>query len=138
MQYLCVKQLTAGGKTYNPGNVIPDNVILPERSSRLIKNGYISLINGKMNTFQNIIQISVKQDSDKENEQKVLIPAKPEEIQQVFSVMQLNTEEAAKVIVNITNENVLILLHAADSRKTIKNAAKEQAGKLFTIEGVDT
>ena len=45
MQYLCIKQLTAGGRTYNPGNIIPDGVILPERSSKLIKNGYISKVN---------------------------------------------------------------------------------------------
>ena len=36
MQYLCLKQLTAAGTTYYPGNIVPDGVILPERSSKLI------------------------------------------------------------------------------------------------------
>lgn len=144
MQYLCERQLTAGGKTYNPGNIIPDGVILPERSSKLIKNGYISKIDGgtavaelkktEPNAWQDIIQISVKRDSDGENEQITAIPARPEEIQQVFSIMQLNAEEGAKSIAGVKSENVLILLHAADSRKTIKNAAKEQADKLFSNE----
>lgn len=171
MQYLCERQLTAGGKTYNPGDIIPDGVILLERSSKLIKNGYISKIDGgtvvkysgnqngmftqeqvdsmvagavavavaelkktELNAWQDIIQISVKRDSDGENEQITVIPARPEEMQQVFSIMQLNAEEGAKAIAGVKSENVLILLHAADSRKTIKNAAKEQADKLFSNE----
>lgn len=83
--------------------------------------------------YDGMIQIAVKGAFDG---QFTAIPAKPEEIQQVFSVMQMNAEEGAKVIADITSENVLILLHAADSRRTIKNAAKEQADKLFSTEGV--
>lgn len=84
-------------------------------------------------TYAGAVQITVKGASDG---QFTAIPAKPEEIQQVFSIMQMNAEEGAKVIADITSENVLILLHAADSRRTIKNAAKEQADKLFSTEGV--
>ena len=50
--------------------------------------------------------------------------------------MQLNADEGIKIITDVRSENVLILLHAADSRKTIKNAAKEQADKLFRDEEV--
>ncbi len=183
MQYLCEKQLTAGEVTYHPGEIIPDGVILPERSGKLIKSGYISELNleipenpesGQEKVFtekevdamiadavaeaeknnekrlaelqvyaaelQEIesgltrtVQISVKSASDGENEQITAIPAKPEEIQQVFSILQMNAEEGAKAIAEVTSENVLILLHAADSRKTIKNAAKEQEDKLFLV-----
>lgn len=61
----------------------------------------------------------------------------PEEINQVFAVMQLKADEGVKMIEDVTSENVLILLHAADSRKTIKNAAKEQADKLSLKEAKD-
>lgn len=148
MQYLCVKQLTAGGTVYYPGEVIPDSVILPERSAKLIKSGYLSeldiglqkyaaeLQEMELGAYEGTIQISVKSASDGENEQITTILAKPEEIQQVFSILQMNAEEGAKVITEVTSENVLILLHAADSRKTIKNAAKEQADRLFSaMEG---
>lgn len=77
--------------------------------------------------YDGMVQISVYG----ENEQVMVVPATPEEIQQVFSIMQQTAEEGAKVIADVTEENVLILLHAADSRKTIKNAAKERADKLF-------
>ena len=76
--------------------------------------------------------IDIVIDSDGENEQHMTVLAKSEEIQQVFSIMQLNVDEGAKAIADIKSENVLILLHAADSRKTVKNAAKEQADKLFS------
>lgn len=65
------------------------------------------------------------------NGQVTVIPATPEEIQQVFSIMQMNAEDGSKEIAGVTSENVLVLLHAADSRKTIKNAAKDRADKLF-------
>lgn len=182
MQYLCEKQLTAGGTTFYPGNIIPDGVILPERGSKLKRNGYISefdenavqkpvdnqtvmftqeqvdsMINEAVaemqqkheelqqavaelketepGAFEGTVQISLKGDSDGENEQVTVIPATPEEIQQAFSIMQLNAEEGAKAIADVQSENVLILLHAADSRKTIKEAAKKQADNLFSNGG---
>lgn len=78
------------------------------------------------------VMINIVIDSDGENEQHMTVWAKSEEIQQVFSIMQLNVDEGTKAIADVKSENVLILLHAADSRKTVKNAAKEQADKLFS------
>ena len=145
MQYLCVKQIPLAGKTYHPGEIIQDGVVLPERSLKLQRSGYISrmdeepaaeLRETEPGAFEGTIQISVKGESDGENEQITAIPATPEEIQQVFSIMQLNAEDGAKAIAEVKAENVLILLHAADSRKTIKEAAKKQADNLFSTNGV--
>lgn len=149
MQYLCAKQLSFAGKTYYPGNIIPDGVILPERSLKLLRSKHISEISEGIaaeavaelretepGAFKGTVQISVKGESDGENEQITAIPATPEEIQQVFSIMQLNAEDGAKAIAEVNAENVLILLHAADSRKTIKEAAKKQADNLFSTNGV--
>ena len=144
MQYLCVKQLAAGGTVYYPGEVIPDSVILPERSAKLIKSGYLSELDMEMpyksiheqaepGTYDGTIQIVMKGISEGENEQLTSVAAKADEIQQVFSIMQMSAEEGAKEITQVKSENVLVLLHAADSRKTIKNAAKEQADRLFSV-----
>lgn len=187
MQYLCVKQLTAGGTVYYPEEVIPDGVILPERSAKLIKSGYLSELDmeipyksiheqGKLftesevdimiahavaetekkreeqlaelqkytaeleetepGTYDGTIQIVIKGIFEGENQQLTTVPARADEIQQVFSIIQMSAEDGAKEITQVKSENVLILLHAADSRKTIKNAAKEQADKLFSaMEG---
>lgn len=183
MQYLCLKQLTVGKTTYHLGDTIPDDVILPARSEKLIRSGYISKLDEeteysknesglftqeqvdkmiaeavdeavnnmvvemeqKQKALQeaagvlqeegflseNIVIIPVKGDADGDNEQITTILMTPNEIQQVFSIMQQNADEGSKAITTIKSENVLILLHAADSRKTIKEAAKKQADNLF-------
>lgn len=76
------------------------------------------------------VQIAVGGSADGGNGQVTLIQVAAEEIRQVFSIMQLNADKGARAIADVTSDNVLVLLHAADSRKAIKNAAKEQADKL--------
>ena len=83
--------------------------------------------------YDGTIQIVIKGVSEGENEQLTIVPTRADEIQQVFSIMQMSADEGAKEIAEVKSENVLILLHATDSRKTIKNAAKEQADKLFSV-----
>ncbi len=185
MQYLCEKQLTVGGATYYPGEILPDGVIMPERSAKLIRSGYISKVGETRDressnetelftqeqvdrmlseaveeavnntlaemgcvqesaaelialdppTYQDVIQISVKCESDGEKEQHLMVLAAAEEIQQVFGIMQMNATEGAEAIAGVKSENVLILLHAADTRKTIKDAAKKQADNIFSASG---
>ncbi len=177
MQYLCLKQLTVGKTTYHLGDTIPDDVILPARSEKLIRSGYISKLGEETEYSKNqgglftqeqadkmiaeaivsmkqkeeelqqvvadlkkckltendgMISVSVKKESDGEKEQIAIILVTPDEIQQVFSIMQQNADEGSKAIAAIQSENVLILLHAADSRKTIKEAAKKQVDNLFS------
>lgn len=80
------------------------------------------------------VVISVKGDSDGDNEQQTAVLATLEEIQQVFGIMQLTASDGAAAVAGVKSENVLILLHAADSRKTIKDAAKKQADNLFSTQ----
>ena len=82
-------------------------------------------------TYDGKIDIAVMGESDGENAQASVVSATQEEIQQVFNIMQMNAEEGAKAVAEVASENVLILLHAADSRKGIKTAAKKQADVLF-------
>lgn len=82
--------------------------------------------------YDGVIPISVKGESD---EQQAAVPATPEEIQQVFGIMQMNATDGAEAIAEVKSENVLILLHAADTRKTIKDAAKKQADNIFSTSG---
>lgn len=193
MQYLCEKQLALGGSTYNPGDIIPDGVVLDSRAGKLENSGYISVIRntpygreaallhiGEItmytqeevdkivaeaieeavnNTvvemeqkqqelqqaaaglreavpeaYEGTVQVSIEGTADGDNAQATVIPATQEEIQKVFSIMQMNAEDGVKEIAGVTSDNVLVLLHAADSRKTVKNAAKEQAGKLLHMD----
>lgn len=81
---------------------------------------------------QGTVIIPVKGNSDGDNGQQTAVPATPEEIQQVFGIMQMNAADGAAAIAGVKSENALILLHAADSRKTIKDAAKKQADNIFS------
>ena len=85
----------------------------------------VELIEVESGTFGSAVSVTVF--GEKED---MAIFLSPEEIQQVFSIMQLNADKGARAIADVTSDNVLVLLHAADSRKAIKNAAKEQADKL--------
>lgn len=78
-----------------------------------------------------VVTIAVDGGSDG---QQMAVPTTPEEIQRVFEIMQMTAEDGAKAIAEVGSENVLILLHAADSRKTVKEAAKKQADNLFPAE----
>lgn len=145
MQYVCIKQLTAGKKTYYPGDIIPDHVILPERSRKLIRNGYLSECNNdaiQMPIAESVhpsaaknpipmFPIKVYGEGGKEIESLLSL----DEVRQIFSILQMSVEEGVKQIAKVKSENVLVLLHASDSRKTIKNAAREQADKGFSTEG---
>lgn len=82
--------------------------------------------------YEGTVTISVFGEGEGDNEQVTAVPATAEEIQQVFTIMQMNADNGAKAITEVQNENVLILLHAVDSRKTIKDAAKKQADNLFS------
>lgn len=83
--------------------------------------------------YDGVVIVSIGTAGEGENEQAMALPLKPEELQQAFAIMQLNAEDGAKEIANVVSENVLILLHAVDSRSTIKKAAKTQADTLSTI-----
>lgn len=85
-------------------------------------------------TYDGKIIIPVDGESDGENGRKTAVPATPEEIRQVFNILQMNAEEGARAIAEVKEENVLILLHAGDSRKAIKTAARKQADALFAEE----
>lgn len=60
------------------------------------------------------------------------VTATPEQIQHTFGILQCTADDGTKYIADITDETVLLLIHAADSRKTVKNAAKEQRDKIFS------
>ena len=178
MQWLCKKMLAIGGKSFCPGDIIPEGVIFPERSGKLLRSGHISKINPEAeqgfvfggekmfpeskvkemiahevaeaeqkkdsqmkelkeyiaelqempSVSDGVIQLEIKGAAD---ELAASVSIKTEEVQQVFSIMQLNAEEGVKAINAVKSEDVLLLLHATDSRKTIQNAARERAEKLF-------
>lgn len=58
-----------------------------------------------------------------------------EDIQSVVDVLQMNADDGAKAVTSVQSDSVLILLHALDTRATVKKAAQKQHDTLFSAEG---
>lgn len=84
--------------------------------------------------FDGVVIIPIRKDGDEENGQQMALPMTPEEIVQAAVIMQHKADDAVKAVAELDNENVLIFLHAVDSRSSVKTAAKKQAGKLSPID----
>ena len=53
-----------------------------------------------------------------------------EDVQSVVDVLQMNAEDGAKAVASVKSDSVLILLHALDTRATVKKAAQKQHDTL--------
>ncbi len=74
------------------------------------------------------VPVTVKEDGDSAEMMAVLLTHA--EVQKVFSIMQMVVPDAEKAVSEVTGENVLIVLHACDSRTGVKKAVKNRADKL--------
>lgn len=145
MSYVCVKPITLLGNAYMPGDLIQDGHILPTRERALLRTGCIAEVTGaaelpvaelvQVETGEEVtFSVPVIQEVDGDTAQVMSVPLTEGDVQHIFSIMQMNAEEAAKAVKDVTSENVLIVLHAADSRNTVKKAAKSQAEALEPAE----
>lgn len=132
MNYLCKKTCQFGTTLYEKGSIIPESVIAKNRIRTMITNGYIVSVNEVGETEQLVSKAEIKQ---------LIIPIVKEEgsfeltintdyVVNVLKVMQMNTEKAIQEINKIKEEDSLILIHALDSRKEIKDAAEVKATDL--------
>lgn len=63
------------------------------------------------------------------------VPAAPESVVTAACNLQLTAEDSIKAIETMTDETALILIHALDSRKTVKAAAQARAEALSQAGG---
>lgn len=145
--YTCIKPCTFGGVAYMVGDAIPSEAVLPSRERALIKQGFIapaveteSLLEenkslmAKVAALEKGVARAAELPPEPADELKsIVIPitAKggvlelemtPEDIIKTVATMQLNAEEAAKAVGEIEKEELLILIDALDTRKTVKTA----------------
>ena len=75
--------------------------------------------------------VTVKGDGDN----VTAVSCSAEDIQSVVDVLQMNADDGAKAVTSVQSDSVLILLHALDTRATVKKAAQKQHDTLFSAEG---
>ena len=144
MSFVCVKPVNLSGNKYLHGEMIEEGHVLPSRVCALIRMGYIAKAEAEPLPVTELVQVEtgeevkfsipVIQEADGDTIQVMSVPLAEEEIQNIFAVMQMNVEEAAKAIEDIRSEDVLIVLYAADSRQGVKKSAKKRAMALTENE----
>lgn len=145
MRLIAKKPCSFGGKNFFIGEEIPECLVAsPESQEKL---GVLAIAGDGAGEIAAGVAAELKETEDRAYDRAVTIfvndgtdsgmmavPVAEDEIRQVFSVLQMNAEEAAKAVSGVESENVLILLHAADSRKTVRDAARKRAGSLPSVQ----
>ena len=150
--YTCVKPITLGGTNYAAGDFIPAEAVLPTRSRTLIRQKYIAPTGAQapqqapegtggeaeLQAELDRVTEALAAAQATRTAETVTVPltrdgalfevvASVESLIAATTIMQQNAENAAKAIKDLEDDNALILLHALDSRKTVKDAAQAKA-----------
>lgn len=160
MRLIAKKPCSYGGKQFFIGDEIPaDLVANAEREEKL---GVISIANadagvsGQSGTLftqeqvDEMIQSAVAEIKPIDTETDDIgfavtvkgeggnvtaVSCSAEDIQEVVDVLQMNADDGARAVANVKSDSVLILLHALDTRSTVKKAAQKQHDTLFSADG---
>lgn len=133
MKLIAKKPCSFGGKQFYIGDEIPVELVMEPKTQE--KFGILTIVNDEAVT-------AVMDPAEPGGDVIVVplvIPGKDgpvsleltaEDIQTVMDVLTVNTDDAEKRIEQIDSDDILFLLNAADTRKTVKNAAKARAQAL--------
>lgn len=141
MSYICRKALSLGGTTYQPGEAIHDGAVLPSRVRSLTSCGYImeqtdepaaEAAAPSVETSGGVLYVPIKGDDD------LTVPIPVDGAAFIFALQQSAADEAASMLQDVEDENILILIHATDSRKSVRAAAKARAAALHPSEDANS
>ena len=136
--FIALKPCEFAGQRFLAGNSIPTELVHPGAVKRLKKQRMIA----EANEQKEVVEVAVEQTETKplftvpvlaeEGTLPVELPA--EDLEVLFMVLQKTADEAGNIIAEQTNKDLLLCIHALDSRKTVKNVAKEKATALIEAE----
>ncbi len=109
---------------YNDGGVVPGNA--PLESTVDVGEAVVPL-----RAIEDQIQVTIPIEAETGIQ---TISAAPESIIDALRIMQMDVKAAEKEIEDLEDENALIILHACDSRKGIKNASEKKALSILHPE----
>lgn len=132
MAYTALKPCRFAGRDYMVGESVPDEAIRPGAAKDLVKMQVIApqadIIEPVrvIEPAEKTISIAVP---DEEGGTEWL-PLTQDDLQNVFDVLIGTTAQAEPIIENMESNWALYLLNLADSRKSVKQAAKDRAKAL--------
>lgn len=130
MAFICLKACALGGIQYGQGDSVPEEAVLPARARALQRMGYLAEQPPQTGVERNPPTDTPILVSVVFGEETGDLLIWPEDIRTVFCILQKNAEDATKAIAAVERDGTLMLLHAADSRKTVKAAAAARAKAL--------
>lgn len=138
MRLIALRPCSFGGKKYFIGDEVPEedviNLTVHESQGTLAAIKYDQNIIPEAAENRKVM-IPVIRDGEGDVADVLSIPLTEGEIQHVFSIMQMTADKAIAAMEDIGSEDVLIVLHASDSRSAVKKAAKKRAEQLsFSID----
>lgn len=128
MAYVALKPCGFAGQRFKIGETIPADLILPGNSNNLVKMGIIASTDGTeapSKAPEAPITVTIRT-----SEGDMSLEPTPEGLQAVFDALTGNASDAEKTIKKMDDGDALILLNAADSRKSIKEATEARAKAL--------
>ena len=131
MKLIAKKPCSFGGERFYIGDEIPVELVKAPASQE--KMGTLAIVNDDANTTAamnpagvcNVMTVVIHAE-----EGDLPLELTQEGLQNVLDILTSNTEDAEPIVKNMTDGDALIFLDIADSRKTIKNAAKARAQAL--------
>lgn len=137
MRLIAKKPCSFGGKQYYIGDEVPEEDVINPAVHE--SQGTLAIIKDEQGaTLETAdtgkVMIPVIRDGEGDVADVLNIPLTEGEVQHVFAIMQMTADKAAEAMEEVNSEDVLIVLHAADSRSGVKKAAKKRAEQLSSTE----
>lgn len=135
MAYTALKPCCFSGKKFTVGQSVPAELIRPGMADALVKMGVIAPQGGQAQTIKAVpapveaVTLTVHAE-----EGDLALTMSVEALQSVIDVLTGVANQAGEIIAEMTESDALILLHCADSRKTVM-AAAEARGKALSEAG---
>lgn len=137
--YVVKKPLNLGGKRRVIGETLRDDEVV---SASLVRSGYVARIDsGLLDIAESVAEPLRPFNGEAITDIPIItkdggmvIPAAPETIYNTFRLIQTTAEDAVGEISVTEDEDLLIILNACDTRKTVKEAARKRAEELRSGE----
>lgn len=139
--YIVKKPLNLRGIRRKIGEIVNEKDIDKTRVYSLVRSGYLSEVGESVAGLIQDSAVTKPLNPAQEGEALINVPiirkegtmsilVVPEGISEVIRLLQSTALDAEQAIKDIEDDNILILLDACDSRKTVKAAARNRAMEL--------
>lgn len=138
MKLIAKKPCSFGGRNFFVNEEIPPElVVCAETQENLGVLAIVEETSAKILETEgtdDMVIVPVVKEEDGEMAQVMSVPLSIGEAQYVFAIMQMNVPEAENAIEKINEENLLIVLHACDSRTGVKKAAQKRVANISSAQ----